>query len=372
MLSSFMHRFAPAFVAGVALSPTFVYATGSGTRIDNSVTVQFSVGGVGQDDSTANAAFVVDRKIDMLVADTGPITNARPKQTARELVYKITNEGNDAQAFDIDVLLTESLSGTAMTLDTNTDTLGASEYRVYISADDTLDGGDTVYDPASFVLASTPAAFDPAGDTDEFHVIIRLNIPSDSQDEDTIRFSVRATALNASNDGPLLEVLGNGLDDAVTPADAVDIVFADGEATADSDGTDAIEDGKHTDNALVTIASASVVATKSVTIVDENTQSTFDCTATADPAIPDGTQGAMPGACLEYTITIANGAAASANADSISISDPLPTGVSFSAFFGDNSEWTSPAHNAGTVTATLTNSLAPGESADLSFRVTVD
>jgi len=358
-------------IAGaVAGTASEALATASGVRINNSVTVQFVVGGVSQDDGTAEAGFVVDRKIDMLVADQGSISDGRPKQTGRELVYKITNEGNDAQPFDVDVLLTGDLAGD-FTLDTNTDTLGDSEYRVYISADATLDGGDTVYNPAGLSTAASPTAFDAGGTGDEFHVIVVVNIPSDAQDDEVVTFSVRTTALDLAETAALTEDIGNGLDNDTVPADAVDIVFADGAKQAGSDGTDAAEDGVHTDNASVTVASADLSVTKAVTIVDENTQGAFTCATDADPAIADAAQGAIPGACLEYTITLANGAAASADAESISISDTLPTGVTFSAFT-ETTDWTSPDETAGVVTATLTANLAPGETSELKFRVTVD
>jgi uncharacterized repeat protein (TIGR01451 family) len=182
---------------------------------------------------------------------------------------------------------------------------------------------------------------------------------------------VAVTALNASEDGILLEDLGNGLDDAVTPANAVDIVFADAAKTADSVGADAAEDAIHTDNATLTVSSAELVATKAVTIVNDDLNVTFDCTTDPDPGTADAAQGAYPGACLEYTISVTNGAAANQNAQSVSINDPLPAGVTFSSFI-TTTGWTNPQHNAGVITATATSDIAPNNSLDLVFRVTVD
>lgn len=359
------------FVFGfAALCATSALATASGVRINNTVTVSYSVDTVSQDDETAAAGFVVDRKIDVLVSDQASIIDGRPKETNRQLVFKVTNEGNDSQPFDIDVTVNGSL-GSGPALDTNTDTLGAGEYRIYISDDATLDGGDTVYDPAGFSTADTPAAFDSGGTGDEFHVIIVINVPSDAANGDEARFSVAAKALNATENGILVEDLGNGLDDAATPSNAVDIVFADGAKTTDSAGTDVAEDAIHTDNATLTVASAELTATKAVTIVNDDLNISFDCTTDADPGTSDLAQGAIPGSCLEYTITVANGAAASENADSVSLSDTLPAGVTFSAFTSTTG-WTSPDHTAGVITATATNTLAPNNSLDLVFRVTVD
>lgn len=354
-------------LATAAMAPQ-AFATNSGTRITNTVTVDFEVGGVTQDQGEAETGFVVDRKIDMLVSDTGSITDGRPNQASRLLVYKVVNEGNDAQSFDIDVDVSGTLAAD-FALETAAGALTEGEYRVVISSDNTLDGGDTIYNPTGFTLANASAAYTDGNSADAFYVLIEMFLPIDGADTEAARFSVRATALNASNDGALVEVTGNGLDDAGTPANAVDIVFADGAKTTDSDGTDVIEDGKHTDNAQVTIASAQLTVAKSVTIISENTQGTFDCTTDADPAIADSTQGAIPGACLEYTITVSNGAA-SESASNLSISDTLEPGITFSAFT-DVADWTTTNEAAGTISATLTT-LAPNNSADLVFRVTVD
>ena len=371
---SIYRRFVPVGCAAfgvAALCATSALATASGTRINNTVTVSYSVDSVGQDDETADAGFVVDRKIDMLVADQGSIINGRPKETNRQLVFKVTNEGNDSQPFDIDVTVGGSL-GSGPTLDTNTDALGAGEYRVYISDDATLDDpGDTVYSPAGFDTADTPAAFDSGGTNDEFYVIIVVNVPSDAANDEVVRFSVAATALNASEDGILIEDVGNGLDDAGTPANAVDIIFADAAKTTDSAGTDNAEDAIHTDNATLTVSSAELTATKAVTIVNDDLNVTFDCATDPDPGTADAAQGAIPGACLEYTISVTNGAAANQNAQSVSLSDTLPAGVTFSSFI-TTTGWTNPQHNAGVITATATSDIAPNNALDLVFRVKVD
>jgi len=362
------------FTAATAATTTAALATAPGIRVNNTVTVTFDVGTVTQDTETAEAGFVVDRKIDMLVANQGPIPDGRPKQTGRELVYKVVNEGNAAQGYDIDVTPTGDLAAD-FTLDTGTGTLGASRYRIYISEDTTVAGG-TVYDPAGFDLANTPAAFDGAASTfdasdDEFYVIIVINIPSDAQDDEFVDFSVKATALNDAETAALEEDTGNGLDNAGDNEAAVDIVFADGTKTTGSDGTDVAEDGKHTDYSRLTVASAELTITKAVTIVSEDTQDTFDCAASADPAIDDNTQGAIPGACLEYTITVANGLNASEDATNVAITDNLPTGVTFVSFF-DKAAWSNAAHSTGTISASLDNDLVKGQSRDLVFRVTVD
>lgn len=361
------------FAGAVLAATTGASATAPGQRVLNTVTVTFAVDSVAQDAGTAEVGFVVDRKIDMLVADTGSIVNGRPKQEGRELIYKVTNEGNDAQPFDIDVTLTGTLAAD-LTLDTNTDTLGPGEYRVHISPDTTTASG-TVYDPTGFSTADTPLAYDAGATTDEFYVIIVVNIPSDAQDDEAVRFSVRATALDGGETAALTEVTGRGLDNAATPADAVDIVFADGTKTTDSEGTDVAEDGRHTDNASLTVASAELTVTKEVTILSENTQGDFVCATGVDPGIDDNTQGAIPGACLEYKITVANGAAASEHAQNVAISDTLPAGVSFVAFRVDgtsSSTWSDADHDAGVVTASLDADLEDGDEAYLVFRVLVD
>ncbi len=358
------------------------WATAPEVRINNTVSVSYSVDSTSQDPATAEAGFVVDRKVDMLVADTGSIANGRPNQTGRELVYKITNEGNAAQPLDIDVVATVPVDaprpafGGGVTLDTDA-TQDPGEYRVYISTDATFDGGDTLYDPTGTTLAATPGAFDAGGVGDEFHVIVRLYIPGDTLNGDRIRFSVKATALDGAN-AVLTEDLGNGLDDETTPADAVDIVFADAAKTADSEGTDAAEDGRHTDNAEIAVASAELTATKTVTIVNDDLNVTFNCATDPDPGTADNTQGAIPGACLEYTITLTNGASAAQNAQNPVITDVIQPGITFQAFTVQD-DWSAATYTTGTRTISATvdgdttsGEMEPGEDAVLSYRVLID
>ena len=378
-MSFYHHSLRAAFLAAAVTATTSTaFATTSGTRVNNTVSVEFKVGTVDQDTNTASAGFVVDRKIDMQVSDTGSFTDGRPKQTDRQLIYKITNEGNDSQAFDIDVAVTSTNGDipASMVLDTNADTLGPNEYRLYVSTDDAaLDTGlDTVYDPTGFSAAATLGAYADPGTGDEFHIIIVFNIPSDAENTEDVVFSVVATALDDAGTAALTESLGNGLDtELADTSGVVDIVFADAAKTAASNGTDNAEDGKHTDNASVTVSSAELTVTKAVTIIHEDTQGLFDCTTTADPVIDDATQGAIPGACLEYTIEVANGGSANASATDISITDVIETGITFSAIM-DATAWTGAAYDAPTktISADLTNSLAANQSAVLVYRVTVD
>ena len=88
---------------------------------------------------------------------------------------------------------------------------------------------------------------------------------------------------------------------------SVDIVFADGEgsATASEDANDA----KFSDDSDFVITAASLTVTKSSAVI-------------SDPINNTSNPKAIPGAVIEYTVTIAN-AAGAATASSISFTDSL-------------------------------------------------
>lgn len=378
---------ATGFVVG---GVTLAEATSPETRINNVVSVAYEVGSVGQAAALAEAGFVVDRKIDVQVINTNDIPTGLPNQS-NQLIYKVVNEGNDAQPFDIDVTpVLESTGGLdfggGMTLNPGgPSSISEGEYRVYLSADATFDSGtDTPYDPTGISPAQTLQASDDNATTDEIYVIIDMILPENSKNKDKMRFSVAATALNRVDDAnptntALIEVTGRGLDRVGNAANstAVDIIFADAAGTANSAGSDGNEDGQHTDNALVTIVSAELTVAKTVVILNDLlNHPTFDCTTDPDSDPADTEKGAIPGACLEYTITVENGAGAGASATDVAITDIVQTGISFEAFKLQTNwdatgydDTTDPAQP--TITASI-STLAPGESSILSYRVTID
>ncbi len=67
----------------VAASPAYAAGTSAGTTVTNSVTLDYKVGGVDQNQVTASDTFTVDRKVNLTVVETGNLaTSVSPGQVA--------------------------------------------------------------------------------------------------------------------------------------------------------------------------------------------------------------------------------------------------------------------------------------------------
>jgi uncharacterized repeat protein (TIGR01451 family) len=142
-------------------------------------------------------------------------------------------------------------------------------------------------------------------------------------------------------------------------------VFADGAGTATGD---VANDGKHSDDGDYNVVTASIAVTKSSTVIS------------------DGVSGSnfkrIPGAVIEYTISIQNTGGAAA--DNLSITDTIPANLAFNTgtIFVDavsedddnaGADETDPNganYNTGVVTATI-GTLAAAATKTVVFRVTV-
>jgi hypothetical protein len=83
------------------LQNAYAVGTPSGTTISNQATVNYSVGGVPQTPiSSTVAAFVVDNRIDLTVAElSGGTTVTSPGVVNVVTAFTVTNTGNTAQGF---------------------------------------------------------------------------------------------------------------------------------------------------------------------------------------------------------------------------------------------------------------------------------
>ncbi len=364
------------FVGVLALSaspPVFAAGTASDTNITNTATLNFDVGGVGQTPVvSAPTTFKVDNKVDATVAKVTDAT-VIPASTDEVLVFTVTNIGNTTQGYSL------AVSG-------GTDDIDMNNVRIYldVNADGLLDGGDTLY------VAGTNVA-DVVADNN-VQILVVADTPATATNGQTAIYNLIATTLNAGTTTVTPEDTGV----ADNPA-LVQVVWADGAGT-----DDAATDGKHSADGTYTVSAATVTVTKtSVTI--------------RDPFSLGANPKAIPGAWVQYTITIANAAAAAQSATLTTITDALnantaidpdlivgATGLPESAlgngfkvthasarpvtaatqYFTTASDADGVEHAAGTVTATLATvlpveagyaagELKPGESVSLIFNVVI-
>jgi uncharacterized repeat protein (TIGR01451 family) len=324
-------------------APVFAAGTTANSSITNTISVSYmSDGNAINTPNAASDAFVVDEKINFtLVPQDAPTTvTVQPAEDDAILTFLLTNTGNDARDFDIDVAVTDDGAPLGLTFDP-TGSGADGTYSIYTSPIAGT-GQDTLYNPAGFVGVG------PLGADEAIYVKIIAQIPDDAeQDEDDI-FDVTAQPLNAA---------GTGTQDEAAAFDPTTKEAVYGDAGAN---------GTETAQEQFTVSSAMISATKTVSVVSENRGGTFSCAFEAS----EGGEAFIPGACVEYTITLTNDANANENADNFSFTDTFPAGVSYSGIVAGNT-FDSVVVGATSITGTV-NSLAPGASATVSFRAEID
>ncbi len=348
-------------VAFSAAGAAHAAGTDAGTSVSNSFTLDYDVGGVSQtqiDTSGAPTTFTVDRKVDVTVS-TSVNASVSPGETGAELVYGVTNTGNDNIAYRLSLT------------DVGADSFDIGTYTARYYADA---GGDGIFTPGVDDAGAGTAYTLGAG--------VTADVAPDATVWVVISGDVPGTATNGQTDGVILVADSYyptaSLDGAYSATPGTNVTTAasntmNGEADsvlADGAGdSDAANDGAHSSTGTYTVSAASLTASKTVAVVATNP---VDC---ATDAISGGF--ATPGACVEYVISAANAAGASAAATNIAISDILPDEVQYisatQSGFSVAGALSTPGGGCTTnCTVGLTGaSLAPGATGTVSIRALV-
>jgi uncharacterized repeat protein (TIGR01451 family) len=279
--------------------PAMAAGTTQGTSVLNNVTVDFQVGGVNQVQQTASDTFVVDRKILFNIAEKATIgtTDVFPGQTARVTTFLLTNSANDT--LDFTVTPANIVGGTAA--HGGADAFDVTNLLICLDAGPTPDG---VCDgaPASSLTINDLAADGTAT------ILILGDIPSSTTNGQVANVSATATALN-SDGSPITAAT----DATVNGAGTVETIFAD-VAKSGNGGTSAARDGIDVATDDYTVSAAVLSVFKSSRIVSDGVSaSNFK---------------AVPGAVVEYCISVAN-AAGAATATNVAIRDVVPADLTF-------------------------------------------
>ncbi len=288
--------------------PAFAVGTTQGTSVLNTVTVDFQVGSVAQTQASASDTFVVDRKILFDVAEkaTTGTTSVIPGQTSRVTTFLLTNSSNDT--LDFTVTPANIVGGTAA--HGGTDAFDVTSLLIC------LDG--PVVDGVCDTAASASLTINDLSGTTGSNtatILILGNIPATATNGQVANVSATVTALNSS--GTAITGAGAAAADAtVNGAATVETIFAD-VAKSGNGGTSVARDGIDvaTDDYTISAAALSVFKTSRI-ISDGVSTSNFK---------------AIPGAVVEYCISVANAASASASATNISVRDVVPSNLTFSA-----------------------------------------
>ena len=296
--------------------------TPAGTNVQNTFTLTYDVGGVAQPpidtsdpgDPNGPTEFTVDRLIDLTVASQGDNTVA-PGATDEELVFSVTNDGNDTQAYSLTVV-----EETGDDIDTD-DPAGATPVLVYY-----IDDGDGVYQPGG--ADGAPITYNPAnppelGPDEVLWVVVTQDIPTSAVDTNTADVTLVVDTLEPASSPNAGTPVTADADGTNALTGAAENVLADGSGTS-NEGANA---GDHSDTGTYVVAAAEVSAVKDVTIHSED--------GTGCTVIPGTATGgySIPGACVEYVITVEN--TGSSAATDIVINDVLADELDFAgAVFG--------------------------------------
>lgn len=346
--------------------------TAAGTTISNQATVNFQVGGISQTAvNSNNYQFLVDRKINLTVATTDvAAVSVIPGASNKILTFTLQNTGNGTQDFALSAVARVGGTGAFG----GTDNINAASVAVRVESGATVgyqpgedtatyvdelaaDGTKTIY-----IVGDFSSGTYTNGQIASYHLLAEA------------RAGGGASALGSA----LTETAG-----ADTPG-TVDIVFADGQGSDTAD--DISRDAKYSEDSDYIITAASITVVKSSAVISDPFNSTTN-------------PKAIPGATIEFTITLTNAAGAS-TATGISFSDSLNSEITGGtlAFVtagyaaGKGIQVTSPNINSGSALA-LTNAsdgdqgdwnvtgantvtvtgiqLAANESATIKFRVLI-
>ncbi len=312
-------RIAVALIAFAAfgLSQTaFAVGTASSTPVDNRATVNYDVSGVPQTliesspsgNSTpgvgfgADTSFVVDNRVDLVVATTDVVSViVSPGETGALVTFTVRNDGNTTQDFNL--AAADLLTGTLVF---DTDTIDSTALQPFVDVN-----SNNVYD------AGTDTTFidELAADATET-VLVAATVPLTAVNLDVINVSLRAITHDAGGAGVLgaLTAETAGPD---TPGLPVDVVFGDAAGTDDTTGA---RDGEHSDRSGYRVQSATLTITKTSAVI-------------SDPFNGTTNPKAIPGAVIEYTVRMTN--TGIVDATSVSVLDNIDSDVVLEAVVPD-------------------------------------
>ncbi len=323
-----------------AMPQAFAAGTVAGTSVNNTATVNFSVGGTAQTAVNSNTStFVVDRRINITVAQSGGATSVAPGSTAQVIAFTVTNNSNSVQDFKLDAA---NLTG---------DSFDGTITGVFVETNGTA--GYQAADTATFIDELAPDA--------TITVYVLATMPAGIVTGNTANVSLQATASQSTNAttgayvataGTLAAVAAETNTGATDNATFTDTVFGDAAGTYASPA-DVAEDGKHSATNTYTVSTAAITVAKSSTVIN-------------DPFNGTTNPKAIPGATVEYCLVVSN-AAGGAAASSVVLTDVVPAQTAYVT--GSMKSGTGATCNGGTVT-TLTDSSADGDNASFNTGTT--
>ena len=283
-------------------SAAMAAGTTSGTNVSNTATINYEVGTVPQTAIESSPAgnsnpgvgagtpttFVVDNRVDLTVSESnGTYTDVIPNAQDQALVFTVTNDGNTTQDFALSALAnaTDPFGGAA--------NFNAANLQVFVD----------VNANGTYELATDTATYiDELAEDTTVTVFVIADIPASQASGDISAFTLTARVHDAGSAGSL-----GALTNETAGADTagVDVVFADG-----TGATDALRDASHSATDAYQVLSAQLSIQKVATVI-------------RDPFNLDTNPKHIPGAYVQYVITVSNAGSAGDSAILTTITDAL-------------------------------------------------
>lgn len=289
--------------------------TPAGDTIANRATVNYTVGGVPQtlieSSPTGNTApgsglgedteFLVDQVVDLTVSEvSGSATLTVPGASAAVTTFTVTNDGNAPQGY---ALLVDELDTSAPFGDADNYDIGLANLSIRVDEDPSGgDGtGNGIYDGTE-----SATAIDTLNPGQTITVFVLANVPPGATDGLFANVNLEAQTAVAGTAGATPQAETSN---PTNEPDVVDVIFGDEDSPT---GTD--YDGAANAVDQYAIESATLEVEKISAVISDPFGSS--------PAL------AVPGAIVEYTITITNNSTSTAAAGVV-INDPLPADTTF-------------------------------------------
>lgn len=353
-------------VAVLSAGTAFADGTAAGTPVNNTFTLNYEVNGAGQPVITnagTPTTFLVDRVVDLTVTNTSGQVSVAPGQENVSTVFTLSNDGNGTQAYDLDLFTAGGLGsviGATTGPDDDFDPLAPSN-GIVISYVPVGGGAAVTFDPAD---TSTYPVLDA---DDSITITVTQNIPTLADNTAVVDDALANVVLvaNTLNEpgvaSPLVafaDVTADSNGNDLLASENI-LIDADGPAAQTVDGV--TPDGAHSAIGTYIVASADVTGEKTVSVITQNGTNCTDFSAA-----PNSNAYSIPGACVEYRITVTNNDTRAATA--IAISDTLPAELNFVAAQVETSgDFTGGVLTVPTITPPATSLDCTGNACVVSF-----
>jgi uncharacterized repeat protein (TIGR01451 family) len=307
--------------------------------ISNQASLTYSVGGVPEttpvlsdgDNGTAGIQttdFLVATKVDLTVATFN--SPATATGTDNVLTFSITNTGNDQQRYGLALYNAATGYDLGGGLADNFD-MTDTNIRVYLDNDGIYGNGGLTTITNSATLGGTNLGYTGPvdGNNGIVYVHVFADVPAGKASGDIAAYALKAITHQIStengSDGSGGATPGGETDETANTANFCSsaIVLADGQATGTGTGgagpggvTDGAKDGDSFAVGYYLVDTAAISVTKSYKVLEDPINGAFP---NAKP---------IPGARIEYTMTITNGSATTA-ATALTLIDQIPSNTDF-------------------------------------------